>query len=254
MQLIVLAAGKGSRLGRLTVQSPKVLVALPDGCSLLEHYIQILENIPQIKDMQILSGYAADKIDEVLQNRQVNKPIKVQYNPFYELSGPLISVWLSCLRSSGEDFFLCNGDTIYGVNAFQRMIDSDEDQIILGIDRNTPRCDDDMKVKIDSAGFLKRVSKKIAVEDANGVSIGLLLVKGEKMRSVFYDALDEMIHNPENLRSNVVWHSILNFILLKGHPIVTKEVMSKDWFEVDTVADLEKARQYFESPCDEEFG
>jgi len=244
MQLFVLAAGVGKRLGQLTNQSPKVLVDLPTGTNLLEHHIRTMEVVSQIDEMLIVSGFAAEKIDAAVLNLKRHKSIRTQYNPFYDISGPIVSVWLTQYQMY-EDFLLCNGDTIYSVNAFERMAACKSPVIVLGVDRDTRRNDDDMKVELDGLGNLIQVGKDIPYERAHAISTGLLAVKGESIRNAFKNLVNEMIRDRKNLTPSVAWHSTLNGLVTKGINVATLDLTTDDWYEIDSPEDIQLAMAHF---------
>src|SRR5579862_127277 len=65
---VILAAGRGSRLGRLTVECPKALVCMPDG----EPFIGLL--IRQLREagisaIYVVCGYMASKVVREVEGR-----------------------------------------------------------------------------------------------------------------------------------------------------------------------------------------
>ncbi|RPI01386.1 MAG: hypothetical protein EHM71_16495 [Zetaproteobacteria bacterium] len=242
MRLIMLAAGRGIRLGRLTDGVPKPLLALPDGTTILERNIRAMEAVARIEGMLLVSGYAAEMIDAASLRLRMSKSICVQYNPFYRVSGPVVSVWLTRVQMTEKDFLLCNGDTVYGSGALASLAEGDARQIALGVDRRAPRRDDDMKVQLERKGNLRRVGKDIPRGCAHGVSTGLLAVRGLDLRRAFVAEVCDMIREQGNLRPSVAWHSILNALVRKGVSISTVDLDGRDWHEVDTAEDLRSPR------------
>jgi len=62
MQAVIIAGGKGTRLGELTAEIPKPLVRI-NGLPILEHQIRFLKN-EGVADLIILTGHLGDKISE----------------------------------------------------------------------------------------------------------------------------------------------------------------------------------------------
>lgn len=244
MQLIVLAAGKGSRLLHLTKNSPKISVKLPNGLSILDVHLHLLGSIDRIDEMRVVTGYESSNIEAKLLNQVHSKPVSIQYNPFYEISGPVISIWLSLINNRDDDFILCNGDTIYHKRVFDCLIQSSEDRIVLGITRSALCCPDDMKVILDSQDCLANVGKNILPGQEDGISAGLLLVKGKESRRAFLNALDNIVRSADNLKTNVPWHHLLNNLAVSGVNVYTKNLAKEDWFEIDTITDLEELERH----------
>lgn len=238
MIFIVLAAGKGMRLGSLTKNAPKPLVPLPDGSTLMTHHIAAMEQTPAISQMLVVSGFLGHKIDEMVGWLRQKKPIHVQYNPFYNLTGPVASVWLVSEPMAKTDFLLCNGDTFYSTRALTTLTQQPDPGIVLGIERGGFRSNDDMKVMLRDDGRLQRVGKDIPLSLADGISAGLLAVKGVEMRYIFVNTLAQIVRDQENIKTSVPWHSLLNKLLGESVEIGVTDLLTTDWHEVDTVTDI----------------
>lgn len=66
MRVLILAGGKGTRMGNLTIDIPKPMVKLA-GKPILEYQIELLKN-NNLKDISILTGYKGDIIESYFQN------------------------------------------------------------------------------------------------------------------------------------------------------------------------------------------
>ena len=80
MQAIIMAAGKGSRLGNLTQDMPKSFLEI-QGIKLIEYNIALLHAYG-INDIVIVTGYQCEKIEELVKDIE---GIQCVYNPFYEM-------------------------------------------------------------------------------------------------------------------------------------------------------------------------
>ena len=110
MRIILLCAGKGGRAQYLTKNTPKVLLDLGNGQTLIEHNIMAMEESGVVKDLVIVHGYLAEQIEAKLYNYN-GLDIEYVYNPCYEVAGLLVSVWAardhltdSCLIINGDVF------------------------------------------------------------------------------------------------------------------------------------------------------
>ena len=70
LKAIILAGGRGSRLGKLTDSLPKVLMEI-NGTTIIERQIKILNKIG-ITDITLVTGYGADLIKKKLSAYNVN--------------------------------------------------------------------------------------------------------------------------------------------------------------------------------------
>lgn len=254
MNLFLLAAGRGTRLMPLTLDVPKCLVSLGEGDTLLGKVLSEAKQSGVIKQVVVIAGYRADKVEEMLNNLSIELPTSVVYNPFYEISSPLVSLYLAHLSGMGrEDFIICNGDTFYGAALFKRMAKLN-DGITLAMESNAGRDKDGVKVQVDEGGFIKKVGKKLSVESASGVSAGFASIKGSTHRDFFTQTLRDMMRMPDNLDVKTVWHSIFNVMSETNGTAKVMETTSNEWFEIDHLEDHQKFMTHFTSTEDQPSG
>jgi hypothetical protein len=94
MRAIIIAAGKGTRLYPLTKNTPKSLIEVGNGITMLESQLHSLKE-NGIKDITIIVGYKAEQIEAKIKKYANDFNINTVYNPFYETSNNLISVWMA---------------------------------------------------------------------------------------------------------------------------------------------------------------
>ena len=87
MKAIILAAGKGERLMPLTSDTPKSLLELENGTTLLESQL-ITINKTVIDKVVIVTGNLTEKIESKVQrySKEYNIDIQIVYNPFFDIS------------------------------------------------------------------------------------------------------------------------------------------------------------------------
>lgn len=241
MTLFVLAAGKGSRLRPLTEHRPKCLVELGDGSNLLRKLMDAGDSLGCIERFVIIAGHGVEHVEASLSESQYPAHLELLYNPFYEFTGPVVSVWVALPWMGKADFLLCNGDTYYSLRALQAVAKGKLNELTLGVDLDAPPGPDSMKVKLDTLGRVQHVAKEIPPEVADGMSTGLLAVKGKEARHAFIKTVNEMVRRSENLTPRVVWHSILNSLPGRRVPVQSVRIPSDDWVEIDTADDLAHA-------------
>ena len=96
MNVIILAAGKGERLFPLTKNTPKSLLEIKDGVTLLELQLRNISKCG-IKDVSIVTGYLAEQIEAKIKaySANFNLNVNIIYNPFYNTSNNLISLLMA---------------------------------------------------------------------------------------------------------------------------------------------------------------
>ena len=146
MRLFILAAGKGTRLWPLTKNTPKSLLTFPDGTTILERQIENAIRHDLFSEIDIITGYKTEQIEAKIKDYKARIPIRIVYNPVYELTNNLVSVWAAHHLMGAEDFMLTNGDNIYRNNVFKKIYTEKSDVIQVTIDYKKVYDEDDMKV------------------------------------------------------------------------------------------------------------
>jgi choline kinase len=160
--------------------------------------------------------------------------MSVVYNPFYGISGPLVTLWVVLNKVSDSDFMFMNGDTIFGSQVYdtiQTIIDGDREGIFLLCSRHEDKGDDDVKVLVNDNGSIKKAGKQI--EGADHVSAGITLVKGASVSKLFRQILEEVARTKDFLKYNKTWHSFLNDLIDRDVTVHSVEVEKKEWVEID---------------------
>ena len=233
MKIIILAAGKGERLYPLTKNTPKPLIDLGNGETLLERQLSFLSNSNVIDEVIIVIGYLHAQIESKLKSFTTNLKIKTIYNPFYEMSNNLITLWFSKYEMN-EDFLIINGDNIIASDVIRDLVNNTNEGIYVTICYRDKYHDEDMKVNLDSNKKILRVSKEI--NDGDGESVGLVKVSGEKFRVIYQNVLEELARKKEYL--NKFWLETFNMLANKGVEINSFEIDKDKWREVDFHFDL----------------
>lgn len=237
MKAILISAGKGERLYPLTKNTPKSLLEVGEGLTLLETQLHSLsEN--DIKDIVIITGFKAEQIEAKIKVYQNKLNITTVFNPFFDISNNLLSVWMG-RHHMQDEFISINGDDIFSAEVVENLLKSNHD-ITMVIDEKKEYDDDDMKV-IHKDGLILEVSKKIDSSKSNGESIGMIKFsnKGPK---IFTNMLDEMVRIPEN--RNVFYLKAIQNIINNGFRVNYSMCKETDWSELDFHPDLKLIRTY----------
>src|SRR3989344_1556102 len=104
MKAVILAAGRGTRLGALTANLPKSLV-LVGGRPILEHILSALTSLA--KETIIVVGYQAEKIKKHFGSRFLNLPLT--YVKQKKLAGTADALWQGRPYLKPREFLVLNG-------------------------------------------------------------------------------------------------------------------------------------------------
>ena len=240
MKAIILAAGKGERLMPLTSDTPKSLLELENGTTLLESQL-ITINKTAIDKVVIVTGYLTEKIESKVQrySKKYNIDIQIIYNPFFDISNNLLSLW-QARHEMESDFIIINGDDIFNDSVLLGLLEHDKNELItMVIDRKETYDKDDMKLIVENGRILE-VSKKIPLNEANGESIGMIRVTGEA-KGIMVDTMERMVRNKKNMQ--VFYLAMIQELINQGIVVGYHEISSKDWAEIDFHPDLEDIRK-----------
>ncbi|MAQ74086.1 MAG: nucleotidyltransferase [Candidatus Marinimicrobia bacterium] len=240
MKAIILAAGKGERLMPLTSDTPKSLLELENETTLLESQL-ITINKTAIDKVVIVTGYLTEKIESKVQrySKEYNIDIQIIYNPFFDISNNLLSLW-QARHEMESDFIIINGDDIFNDSVLLGLLEHDKNELItMVIDRKETYDEDDMKLIVENGRILE-VSKKIPLNEANGESIGMIRVTGEA-KGIMVDTMERMVRNKKNMQ--VFYLAMIQELINQGIVVGYHEISSKDWAEIDFHPDLEDIRK-----------
>lgn len=241
MKIIILAAGRGERLMPLTQNTPKPLIDIGNGRTLLEAQMLSIQQSGVIEEVILVIGYLADQIEAKMRAyHERGFKISTIYNPFWKVSNNLLSLWLAREVISQNNVMITNGDNIFSPAVFEGLYAQNEG-IWLSACHKTQFDADDMKVQLTD-GFVSHVSKKLPVENAQAESPGLVMINGERSRQLFCDQLEGTVRDNDD--NNRFWLEVFNRMWAKGVPI--KPWMfeaTSNWQEIDFHVDVEMVRQ-----------
>jgi len=235
IKAIILSAGQGRRLLPLTESMPKCLLPVSDK-PVLAWQIDALLAVG-INDITIITGFQVTLIEALLQHRYANHPkIKILFNPFYEVADNLASCWIARAEMDG-DFLLLNGDTMIEPALLGKVLNSEPAPITLSVDDKDTYDADDMKVQLDTARWVKQVSKIVPPHQVNAESIGLIYFR-EQGAHMFRNAVEEALRHPAELKS---WYLSIIDRLAKQHLVNSCSIKGSRWCEIDFIEDLARA-------------
>ena len=117
MKVLILAAGRGTRISRYLSGKPKCTVDIGGGQCLIEYTIDLLHS-RGIQDIGIVLGYEAQVIREVL----ADKGVSFFYNPFYDVTNSIASAWFAKEFLLGDDLLIMNGDVYLEEKLLDRIL------------------------------------------------------------------------------------------------------------------------------------
>ena len=228
---LILAAGRGSRMGELTNDQPKCLTEY-QGRSLLDWQMDALKKA-QISNITIVGGYRY----EMLTNHDAAMVVNTRWAETNMVGSMLCA-----------DQFLSGGalisysDIIYSSDVVRSLRDASGDIVITYDTRwhelwklrfDNPLLDAET-FSVDTAGRLIDIGRRTDdLSEVNGQYMGLLKFseRGWKQTKKVLDDLDQQSTDKLDMTS------LLQFLIKNGEEIQTVPVAG-NWFEFDSAADL----------------
>jgi choline kinase len=235
MKAILISAGKGARLYPLTKNTPKCLLQIGNGITILESQLETLKKVG-IKDISIITGYLSEQVEAKIKYiNDIN--IEIIYNPFYEDYNNLYSLWMA-KYSMDQEIVTINGDDIFTETAIELLLERDED-IVMSISRKDHYDDDDMKVVTVGERVIK-VGKQISINECNGESVGIIKYS-KKGANLLKNELETMVKSGEHKGS--FYLEALQSMMNRNILVSYQEIPTSEWQEMDFHADYELIKE-----------
>jgi choline kinase len=234
---MVLAAGAGRRLRPYTDTLPKALVPVDDETTILDLTLSNFSKVG-LKDVAVIVGYKSEAVEERKKDLESRHGVNLEliFNDKAEEWNNAYSLW--CARDLfSQGFLLANGDTVHPVAVQETLLANRGPAILLAVDTVKKLAEEEMKLTIDSAGNLAKITKLMDPQSAFGEYIGLTLVEPDAAESLT-SALKTTWKNNPDLYYEDGYQEYVN----KGGVISLQSIGEVAWVEVDNHDDLAKAR------------
>ncbi|MBT8181234.1 MAG: phosphocholine cytidylyltransferase family protein [Eudoraea sp.] len=234
MVAVILAAGKGSRLGEYTRDLPKSLLKLDREKTLLDYNLDILNQF-DLDRILIITGYNSELIESHV-NGASN--IEIIYNPFWNHCNVLGSLYMG-MNQLNDDFLFLHADTLADKEIWESLVGCSGD-MVLPFQRK--ECgDEEMKVLIKEQKLI-RISKEISPIDAQGEFLGI--AKFSKKTLPFFKKTAERLFKTGQL-NQYMEAVIQEAVDLDSFEIIPMDIGDFNFVEVDFEEDYLRAKTEF---------
>ena len=228
MKVLLLAAGRGTRISRYLGGNPKCTVDI--GGERLIHYTVRTLHEKGIYDIAIVLGYKGTIIKDVLSDLPF---VKYYNNPFYDVTNSIASAWFA------RDFLADTSDTLI-MNADVFLEDSLIDHILAINESPVMFADSSRKEEADykfkyTNGILEAYGKELEGDDISGEYVGIGRFSAQFMND-FITELDKMIGSQTH---NVWWENVV-YSLSEKMPVKVIDINGMFWAEVDYIEDYNR--------------
>ena len=236
MRGLVLAAGRGSRIGPATRDRPKAFLEL-EGTTLFTRQAAAL-SAAGATEVGIVTGWSPTHA------RATRHP--TFHNPAWDVTTMVASLRTADAWLSSGPVLVCYGDILVRADA-ARAVAGAQDDIVLGYDPDwftlwSARMDDPLSdaesFRLDASGAVCDIGRRgITRDDAQGQFVGLFLLRPPGWR-----ALSALLaqHDPDGTELDV---TALVRVAIEAGVRIAAAPISGPWCEIDTATDMDVARR-----------
>jgi len=229
MQLIIMAAGIGSRLSEISNGKPKCLINAGNE-SLIRRIIKICHS-RNVYNITIITGYESDQIISDLGNG-----VEYVTNPFYSVTNSISSLWLARDRLKG-DVVLMNADLFFEADLFDTVLSQKKSVVMMSDSTRIETADYRFCFNGDQ---ITHYGKHLSNLETDGEYVGIARI-GSSFIKPFRHRLEQMIAQG---CINQWWEDVLYSFIPQGVPIYHHDVAGMFWTEIDDRRDYERLQKW----------
>lgn len=242
---ILLVAGVGARLRPLTDTKPKCLIEI-NGVPLL---IRLLRQLREqgIAHVALATGYLESKIRACVAGHSNLPEVSFCPNPDFAETNNAASLLGALPAVAGRSFILCDGDIMVRRSGWLKDLLADSRGNILAMISPEEMGAEEMKIELGPDSRVSALSKELDPANSAGESVGVQIIAAS-----FYDDLRARLEAmSQEERANSYYEDIFADIMSDEHPFFAHQIPVSSWTEIDTIEDLEVARELYASWQDE---
>ena len=228
MKYIFMVAGKGTRLQPLTLKHPKSMYKLDENTTLLQRMVRLIKKYDNNADIVIVTGHMHKAIEEQVSG------VRFVYNPFYEVTNSIASLWFAKDELDTDNVVLIDGDIVMSDNLIREVLCKPVDKPFVLVDSSI-KTDGDYNVEI-SGDYVLVMSKDL--DNYYGEYAGVTKLDHDsalQIREEMESMIEEGFYDQwyENVLVQLVFDFKLCYI----------DISNYEWTEVDSVNDLLLAKR-----------
>jgi choline kinase len=232
---LIMAAGRGSRLGPETIDRPKSLVDL-GGTTPLELQLELLAR-RGVRRVHVVTGYRRHLIESTVRECAAGRfEVIPVWNPFWPVTNVLGSAWMARLHLD-RAFVYLHADTVFD----QTILD---DLLSIGAEAALPvdvrECEPEQMKATVASGVVRNLSKDLPPEETTGEFIGIGFFSGAAVVAI-RDGMDAVM---EEGNMTAYFEEAVNWAIRnRGLAPRVVETAGRPWTEIDFPEDLALARE-----------
>lgn len=225
MKAILLAGGRGTRISRYIGEKPKCTLDI-GGISLIRHTAELL--LKNYIEVSIVIGYKKEMVINTMKGLNV----KYFYNPFFDVTNSIASLWFARNELSGEDILVANADVFWEQDILDSLLNDEQEQVML---MDTSRKDDYL-FKCDGTRLIAHGKD---LTDITGEYVGVAKLS-KTFLNRFVGRLEVLIENQQHY---LWWENVL-YSFIEEFDINIKDVKGMFWSEIDFIEGYNRIVEY----------
>ncbi len=243
MQALMLAAGKGSRLGKYTKDNTKCMLEI-NGKPLIDQAIENLKKVG-INKLIMVVGYKKENVIKYLGNEY--NGIKIEYieNPIYNTTNNIYSLYLAKDKLIEDDSILLESDLIFEAKILEKLITDKRknlavvDKYQIWMDGTSVRLDEEDNI----IGFYGKKDFKFQDVRDYYKTVNIYKFSKEFSKKIYLPFLEAYM---KAMGVNEYYETVIKVIAdLEGTGLKALRLNGEKWYEIDDAQDKANAEIIF---------
>jgi len=234
MKALITSAGLGTRLEKIK-HTNKCLLNIGHK-SIIGRSIAALQKYG-INDIYVVTGHFAEKVEKEVQGKAT-----CVFNPFYKVSGIVVSIWCAKSFLYNKNFIFLTGDILYDPELIEKILKSKRD-IIIPIEKKNEYDHEDSKVIVRNKKIVS-MGKTLPLSKVSGEFC--CIARFNKNGSKYLFNKIDLFLRKEKLNTHLM--DVFNEIIADGVCVTPVNITGIPRIEIDFLKDLEDAKKKI-LPC-----
>ena len=235
MKAVILAAGMGKRLQKVSGGLPKSMIKIGKS-SIIHHQLESCMNVG-ITNFVIVLGYKIEQLKAHILEKISAEQVTFIENPIYDSTNTLHSLWLT-REHLNDDFIYFNADVLFQSGLLKKISESSQySQLLL----ETKSCaEEEVKMIINEDMRIMEISKQLPIPKCAGEFIGI----GKFNKDILGRFVQHLQFGVENGQSNNYFEFAVDLL---AKDVILKAVPTDGvpCIEIDFPEDLVRAKEMF---------
>lgn len=243
MQAVILAAGRGRRLGRLTMDRTKCMISV-NGRTLIERMLDDLVAL-DVSRLVLVVGYQEQGVRDLVGTNYRSVPVHYISNPDYATTNNIYSLSLAEDYLAEDDTLLLESDLIYDPKILTDLLNHPKANVA-AVDRYKPWMDGTVVTLAADHSITEFIPKKHFDPgdiDRYYKTVNIYKFSRDFLRSTYLPFLSAYV---AALGKNAYYEQVLRVITtLETKDLVAMPLQGELWYEIDDQEDLANAETMF---------